>query len=98
MFEQNLNRELDSQDLRESKWQDAYDSAYNQAEAVGYILNGDCHLADIDVMAGLFEVKPNSPGVPNDVIGEKFRGMVMKAAHELAVIAANQAEFNGFQD
>ncbi len=98
MFEKNLNRELDMQDLRESKWQDAYDAAYSESDAVGYLLNGDCDLADIDVMAGFFEHKPDSPLASNELIGAKFRALVMKSAHEAAATAANEAESNGFQD
>ncbi len=99
MFEQNLNRELDSQDLLESKWQDAYDEAYSESDAAALIFNLDhCCETLIIELSEMFEVKPFSPGVPNDVIGAKIRQIIKDAAHEVAAKAAEEAALNGFQD
>jgi hypothetical protein len=98
MFEQNLKRELDSQDLRESKWQDAYDESYSESGAVVSLVNGECFTSGFEELAELFEKKPDSPLASNDIVGAMFRALIIKSAHEAATKAANEAESNGFQD
>jgi hypothetical protein len=99
VFEQNLNRELDSRDLRESKWHDVYDEAYSESDAAALVFNLDhCCESLITELSEMFEVKPFSPGVPNDVIGAKLRQIIKEAAHEVAATAAEEAASKGFQD
>jgi hypothetical protein len=97
MFEQNLNRELDSQDLRYSRWVDAYDAAYNQTEAFLKLFSDEVDAEAVCAMASFLESNESSVSVAL-ALGYHLKTMVKDYAHKIAQTAANEAESNGFQD
>ncbi len=97
MFEQNLNRELDSQDLRYSRWQDAYESAYSESEALFKLFSGEADDTTVCAMSHFIESDESGASVAL-ALGDHLRRMIKDCAHKIAQTAANEAESRGFQD